>query len=255
MLLLNCLLIPDIMHRRTARDTIPENIRKAGLIITYATGINAQRTEQFFQGDVNTGWTSNANWKTIKASNYNASTLQNVDLSRFVYGDNSRGTSYINTANDIWKSGFWFSSQGTPTPGDYHILHIQHTSTHNNSIQIATHNNTAITYSRVRISTGWKPWVRLTPAENYAVYEVNMGSLPASGEKSVPHGIPNFIATKVRNIRGVAYRASDAIPLPLASIYANGNIMLAIRGNNVVVSVGQNMSSFNECRVIIEYDL
>lgn len=84
---------------------------------------------------------------------------------------------------------------------------------------------------------------------------VNFGALPNNGTKTVAHDIDiidTFIFTHIY-ATATDQSASRAIPIPYASGDGIGNISLSVDGTNVRITTSGNVSSYNECVVVLEY--
>ena len=84
----------------------------------------------------------------------------------------------------------------------------------------------------------------------YAV-EIDLGTLPNNGSKSVAHGISSFDATKVFRVEGLAssntYSGSNKIAIQLgwATTVASSALQLYLYNSNIELLTGQNLSALS----------
>lgn len=115
----------------------------------------------------------------------NANLLDNLDSSKFVYGNNAVAvnTNYAN-ASSIWKSGFYDlnvtggASNDLPTTNSWHWLiqagHRSNSSTYRYGLQITAPNDTnGNLYFRTNPSSGAGTWKTILDSHNYTSYAAN----------------------------------------------------------------------------------
>jgi len=93
-----------------------------------------------------------------------AQSLGDVDLSRFVYGDNNTKTSYFNDPNSAYPSGFYNQHTGTNMPYEtwWHMINNRHINASNNyQFQIAADFWGDNTYFRKLVNNSPTPWRRI----------------------------------------------------------------------------------------------
>ncbi len=85
---------------------------------------------------------------------------------------------------------------------------------------------------------------------------IETNALPASGTKTIAHGIDfsNDVITSTRII-GAATNSStnDSIPLPYSSPVLNENIGVRIDNTNIYITVGKNWSSYDISNITIQF--
>lgn len=84
---------------------------------------------------------------------------------------------------------------------------------------------------------------------------VDMGPLPNTATKSVPHGVTVDGNFTLMQLYGAATDpvAFTGIPLPYASPVLNENIALNMNSTNINITTGRNWSNYTRCFVVMEY--
>lgn len=81
---------------------------------------------------------------------------------------------------------------------------------------------------------------------------VSCGALPNNDHKYVAHGITNL--AKIVEIKGTALSSTFKMPLPHINVSAiTGCVAVAVQGDNIRITTGQDQSNMTESYVTIRY--
>jgi hypothetical protein len=103
-------------------------------------------------------------------SGLDADLLDGIQSTRFIYGDNQRGTiQYTGNLNNITKSGFYYAHSGHsngPTGENGHLIHCQMASDDGYALQIFTTYSNDRMFIRRKNNGTWTSWTELYNTSN-----------------------------------------------------------------------------------------
>lgn len=94
-------------------------------------------------------------------------TSGNLDINKFIYGDNERGTTVSSDFNTITKSGFYYGEINSPTGGWGYLLHEQYHDTVDYAKQTYQPYNSTDIYVRKKEGGTWDAWYKIFTEQNF----------------------------------------------------------------------------------------